>query len=330
MIPFHNTFLRFIAGLFLSLFILVGCKEEKIEPTEVKKDNIITHTSRLISNDCNGDICKGTRNINGNYLGYKMFHPNNFSGNKLPLIIVIHGGGFTEGDYRKEFDNALNFNNYGMDKNILRQNNIALVFIEYRKLNPLTGVINSLNDCKKWVEYFRMHGESFGIDPNKIVLFGSSAGASTALWIGLNHQMPYIKGLVCNIPQSSLNVDLWPGLFYKYGQGHIYNRYKDSPVITSSYPFLYDNQSATSYSNRHNLNYYNNIDSSDPELLLFASVQPAEEDLLHNFVHIYELHSKAKKRGLASKISYLPGFPSIKEGIIPFLKGKCRSSFHFQ
>ena len=101
-----------------------------------------------------------------------------------PLLIFIHGGGFVGGNkesaYRKN-----NFNRFLK----LLENKISFATINYRFMNNEDGILSSLNDAKRALQFIRYNHEKFNIDKMKIGLMGSSAGATSSLWIGFNDDM---------------------------------------------------------------------------------------------------------------------------------------------
>ena len=103
---------------------------------------------------------------------------------KTPLLIFIHGGGFVGGNkehaYRKNNFNRLNK---------LLNNNISFATINYRFMNNEDGILSSLNDAKRALQYIKYNHEKFNIDKTKVGLMGSSAGATSSLWIGFNDDM---------------------------------------------------------------------------------------------------------------------------------------------
>ena len=133
------------------------------------------------------------------------------------LVIFIHGGGFTGGD--KAFIYNDNYKNEIVE---LLSNSIAVATINYRLIsaNDNEGVLKSLNDSKRALQYIRYIHNELNIDKEKIVLFGSSAGASTALWLATNDDLKDInnsdvvlqestrvKGIALNATQSSLDIE---------------------------------------------------------------------------------------------------------------------------
>lgn len=136
------------------------------------------------------------------------------------LVILIHGGGFTGGD--KTFAYSGNF-----DAEIVQllSNNVAVATINYRLIqtNETEGVLKSLNDSKRALQFMRYIHNELNIDKDKIGLFGSSAGASTALWLAANDDLrelnsvdpvsqesSRVRCIALNATQSSLNIeDRW-------------------------------------------------------------------------------------------------------------------------
>lgn len=133
------------------------------------------------------------------------------------LVMFIHGGGFTSGD--KSFI----YSDSNKEKIIeLLNNGIAVATINYRLLekDDDQGILKCLADSKRALQYIRFIHQELNIDKNKIVLFGSSAGASTALWIATNNDLKEtkskdlvlqessrVKGVVLNASQSSLDIE---------------------------------------------------------------------------------------------------------------------------
>ena len=133
------------------------------------------------------------------------------------LVIYIHGGGFDGGD--KDFIYNNSFPDHIAE---LLENKVAVASINYRKILPgdSDGVLKSLTDSKRALQYIRSQAEGLNIDKSKVILFGSSAGASTALWIATNNEMAEpastdavlrestrVQGIALNATQSSLDFE---------------------------------------------------------------------------------------------------------------------------
>ena len=116
---------------------------------------------------------------------FDLFVPN--SSQPLPLVLFIHGGGFEGGDkselYGQESGVAL--------INALLSEGIAFASVNYRLLavGDTAGVLKSLNDARRCLQYIRHNAAFFNIDKERVALYGTSAGAGTSLWIGLQADM---------------------------------------------------------------------------------------------------------------------------------------------
>ncbi len=106
------------------------------------------------------------------------------SAEPTPLIVYIHGGGFTGGDKEGIYDNS---------DEILEalENGVSFGTINYRLLADVDpdGVIKSLSDSARCLQFMRYFSETLNIDPERIALYGGSAGAGTSLWLGFHDDM---------------------------------------------------------------------------------------------------------------------------------------------
>jgi acetyl esterase/lipase len=94
---------------------------------------------------------------------------------KRPGVIVIHGGGWVQGDKAMMFDQyCLPFVRHGF----------VVANIEYRmaKTAPAPAAVN---DALQAAEWFREHASEYNVDRNRIIVTGASAGGHLALMIGM-------------------------------------------------------------------------------------------------------------------------------------------------
>jgi len=102
-------------------------------------------------------------------------------GEKSPAVLLIHGGGWKEGDKRQpreiEFGTTL------------AENGIVAASINYALRSAGKFPIN-LQDCKNGVRYLRAHDDELGIDPNRIAVMGGSAGGHLALMVAYTADDP--------------------------------------------------------------------------------------------------------------------------------------------
>ena len=106
---------------------------------------------------------------------------NRKTGEKSPAILLIHGGGWKEGDKRQpreiEFGTTLAENGY-----VAASINYALRSAGKFPLN--------LQDCKNGIRYLRAHAGELGIDPTGIAVMGGSAGGHLALLVAYTGDNP--------------------------------------------------------------------------------------------------------------------------------------------
>lgn len=103
-----------------------------------------------------------------------------------PLVVYIHGGGFLGGNKEELYDS------YADDLRELAAAGVAVASIEYRLLEAdvdTEGVIKCLGDSRRALQFLRRHAESLNIDPDRVAVAGTSAGAGTALWLGTRDDM---------------------------------------------------------------------------------------------------------------------------------------------
>ncbi len=94
---------------------------------------------------------------------------------RAPLAVFVHGGGWKSGDKGGAFSRS--------DAKMLFQLGFAVASINYR-LSPQFHFPTHINDCKFAIRFLRKNAEQFGIDPNRIAIWGSYAGGHLVLLMG--------------------------------------------------------------------------------------------------------------------------------------------------
>jgi acetyl esterase/lipase len=117
-----------------------------------------------------------------------------------PAIVVIHGGGWREGD-KSSFASA----KYGVPGNIVdfARLGFVAVTINYR-LSTEASFPAALEDCKCAVRWLRAHAKEYNIDPSHIGAYGNSAGGHLALLLGMVEKEAGLEGDGPYQDQSSL------------------------------------------------------------------------------------------------------------------------------
>jgi acetyl esterase/lipase len=111
-------------------------------------------------------------------------------GGPRPVVLFIHGGGWTGGDKVQTLQTA--------PSNVLkrvRAAGCALVSINYRFIadakaeNIFPPVTAPLQDARTALQFLRLNAAKWELDPDRVVVFGGSAGAFSSLWLALSPEM---------------------------------------------------------------------------------------------------------------------------------------------
>lgn len=119
--------------------------------------------------------------IDGISLSMTMYKPVVTSAAKLPAIVFFFGGGWVNG----------NTSQFQLQAEYLASRGIVAFCPDYRtKSRHSTTPFECVKDAKSAIRYLKIHSEELGIDENKIVVAGGSAGghlaASTAVIENVN------------------------------------------------------------------------------------------------------------------------------------------------
>lgn len=261
------------------LIVLVSCSKDEIEPVD--------NSSKITKNTWVFDL-EGSDNNK-----FDIFCP--FSKSKTPLIIAIHGGVFVGGDKADMYPENIG-NIYG--KKWVKQFNLAISQVAYATINyslvsesSQYGIEKPLYDIKRMLHYFRQNSKYYNIDVENIYLFGASAGASAALWLGL--QDDGIKGIICFDTQASLDYDKWADDIYgHFGYKDFFEEESKMKKHQDLHRMLYKNGAARKVANLH---FINLINESSPEIYLVNS--DYKSTYLHHISHTMLIEEVSKKRG---------------------------------
>ena len=113
-----------------------------------------------------------------------IYLPKNITGSD-PAIVVVHGGGFKFGNQTMEIIEPV------VQAGI--ENGYVVASVDYRKSDEATFP-GALSDVKAAVRYLRVNAEEYGVDPDKIVIWGESAGAYLADMTALTSSVKELDG----------------------------------------------------------------------------------------------------------------------------------------
>ena len=102
---------------------------------------------------------------------------------QTPLAMYIHGGGFSTGSKEKINENELT-------QLLAAGISVASINYRYKTIVPLPG---AHHDAKKALQFIRYQAESWGINKDKIGVWGGSAGAQISMWLGFSDEMANVN-----------------------------------------------------------------------------------------------------------------------------------------
>ncbi len=125
-----------------------------------------------------------------------VFQPKDPNESPRPAILLIHGGSWEKGGGSALAPQAVYFASRG----------IVGITIEYRLIgrDKIKGPQDCLADAKDAIAWVRAHAGELGIDPEKIVASGGSAGGHLAAALGLENAALRPRALVLFCPVYDL------------------------------------------------------------------------------------------------------------------------------
>lgn len=248
-----------------------------------------------------------------------------------PLVIYIHGGGFVGGDKSKYFSSE--------DLVRFLESGVSVATINYRFLNePPYGIMASMNDSKRCLQYIRYNSEKYNIDKSRIACSGGSAGAGTALWLAFSDDMADLDNddpvyrestrILCAgafETQSTYDICKWDeiiGLPGEKSQEEIITIGRAFGLKSATREEIY---SLTEL--RSDLDFLGKMDKNDPPFFVFnkrsAGLPMNTDELNHHPYHARALKEKADEVGVEA-IVYAPEIgiidPSGKDLVEFFLE----------
>ena len=113
----------------------------------------------------------------------------------VPAVVFVHGGGWMRGDPSQAAGNALH----------LARRGIATIAISYR-LAPAHRFPAPLDDVRRGLRWVRAHADALGIDADRLVLLGLSAGAHLVMLAHLAGTIPELApdlpADLCDVPET--------------------------------------------------------------------------------------------------------------------------------
>lgn len=96
-----------------------------------------------------------------------------------PVLIYMHGGGFIRGDKQNVHVQLLQ---------VCLDAGISVASVNYRLIWH-ARYPGFMRDCARALQYVRFHAADWGIDPDAVMLCGTSSGGGIALWIAFHEDL---------------------------------------------------------------------------------------------------------------------------------------------
>lgn len=197
-----------------------------------------------------------------------------------PLMVWIHGGGWTGGD--KTTINPINTR--------LTEDGYAVASINYRLGGVSALHPKQIHDVKGAIRWLRAHADKYGFDSTRIAVGGGSAGGHLALLLGLSGGVTELEGVVGGYVGESSSVQAVVDL---YGVSSM-QAYADSNAkfqLNTSVDFI------------HSASPIEYISSDDPPVLIIHG----ENDQTIPVNQSYILHDRYHEAGLDSSLNIVEG-----------------------
>jgi acetyl esterase/lipase len=121
------------------------------------------------------------KTVNGEALDMILFLPKLGKQAKSPVMLYTHGGGWGGGDKYAIFGNP-----FQETLKRLLENGIACATIEYRVTREgISTAFDCVVDCKDAARFLMKNAERYGLDPDRIGVWGGSAGGHLSLMTAL-------------------------------------------------------------------------------------------------------------------------------------------------
>ena len=246
-----------------------------------------------------------------------------------PFVIYIHGGGFGAGSKNAAYSK----NNFKRVKKLLK-NNISFATIDYSFKNNEDFLFSSLNDAKRALQFLRFHSEKYNLLKDKVALMGSSAGATSSLWIGLQDDMSD-KNSPDPILRESTKVSCIVGMAAAHSLN--LNRWKnmadvDEVYLKSIFKKYLGKMDAEKWIQRSfdenyisEVDFFEKMDANDPPIFIYNPGKNRKPKNIADFHH-NPLHAKVlKERADSLKIKNVVYAPRIGiidksgQGVVDFI-----------
>lgn len=233
-----------------------------------------------------------------------------------PVVVYFHGGGFRSGDKAKVSPRLIeNMHAAG----------ISVVSANYRYFRqaPLPA---AMHDGARVVQFLRAHAATYGIDPERVAVTGSSAGAGIALWIAFHDDLadptaddPVARAStrVCTAYVKGAQVSYDAAVWRELGLGKVLEGRSFSELFGTEDADALARATAEASPITH-------VSADDPPVRCDYSAamaitdETAGSDLLHHPSHGVRLAEACARAGVRCEV-YYPGVEAPEAGMSRYL-----------
>jgi acetyl esterase/lipase len=170
--PFHRLFLLAATLAASASFAEIPAPKPKAENYAAELAAKLSPTRELVY-----------KKVGDRELHLHIFHPEGWKAtDRRGCFITFHGGGWTGGEPKRMYPFADHYARLGL----------VGISVQYRLYDPKgeTTVFDCVRDARSAVRYVRAHAAELGVDPQKVIVSGGSAGghlaAATAMFDGVD------------------------------------------------------------------------------------------------------------------------------------------------
>jgi acetyl esterase/lipase len=170
--------------VWLGMLALAGqahAQDRSLDKVEVSAGSVRDDHFPVIAADYPGGIVARPHVEFANYIGFRplqldlYLHADRAQAKPRPLILWVHGGGWSRGDAR----GSGAFTDFPAVLAMVAARGYVVASVDYR-LSSEARFPAQIQDVKAAIRYLRSRAGDYGIDPDRVVLWGGSAGGHLA------------------------------------------------------------------------------------------------------------------------------------------------------
>jgi acetyl esterase/lipase len=232
-----------------------------------------------------------------------------------PVVLWLHGGGWNGGDQRGGGIATPAYRNWPGVMATLAARGYVVAGVSYR-FSSEAQYPAQVQDVKAAIRWLRANAATYGIDPNKVIIWGASAGAQIGNVVGTSCNVPELEGPKVRGAEGSSCVQ---GVVDFYGPSDFAQAESQRiPGLKATFGEITPNASQylgcplqTCPADKLRMaNSISFIDKSDPPFLIMhgsadGTVPPKQSQILYDAL---------QKAGVKSELVFVPGVDHVFSG----------------